>query len=49
LSGLLAGGFDGPLYVECVGGTELGEIARNVRLTREFVEEVLASILYPAS
>lgn len=42
LSALVAGGFDGPLYVECVGGTALDEIDRNVRRTRAFVRDALA-------
>ena len=42
LSGLVAGGFDGPLYVECVGGKTLDEINRNVRSTLKFVSDILA-------
>jgi len=41
LSALVAGGFDGPLYVECVGGTEIDEIDRNVRNTLSFVRDAL--------
>jgi sugar phosphate isomerase/epimerase len=44
LSGLVAGGFRGPLYVECVGGKELDEIDKNVKLTLSFVKEILASL-----
>jgi sugar phosphate isomerase/epimerase len=41
LSGLIAGGFDGPLYLECVGGTEIDEIDRNVRRTLPFIRDAL--------
>jgi sugar phosphate isomerase/epimerase len=41
LSALVSGGFDGPLYVECVGGTDLDEIDRNVRRTLSFVRDAL--------
>jgi sugar phosphate isomerase/epimerase len=41
LSALVAGGFDGPLYVECVGGTDVDEIDRNVRRTLSFVRKAL--------
>jgi sugar phosphate isomerase/epimerase len=41
LSALVAGGFDGPLYVECVGGTDVDEIDRNVRRTLYFVRKAL--------
>lgn len=41
LSALVAGGFDGPLYVECVGGTEIDEIDRNVRRTLSFLRDAL--------
>ena len=44
LSGLVGGGFRGPLYVECVGGTEIGEIDGNVRRTRAFIEGILSSL-----
>jgi len=44
LSGLVAGGFRGPLYVECVGGKELGEIDRNIRSTLTFVKDILAKL-----
>jgi len=43
LSGLRSGGFEGPLYVECVGGTEVDEIVQNVRATQSFVAAVLAA------
>jgi sugar phosphate isomerase/epimerase len=41
LSALVSGGFDGPLYVECVGGTAIDEIDRNVRRTLSFVRDAL--------
>ena len=41
LSALVAGGFDGPLYLECVGGQEIGEIDRNVRRTLPFIHDAL--------
>jgi sugar phosphate isomerase/epimerase len=43
LSALVAGGFDGPLYVECVGGTTIDEIDANVRRTLAFVRDALPS------
>ena len=42
LGRLVAGGFDGPLYVECVGGTTLDEINQNVGATLRFVGDILA-------
>ena len=42
LGGLAAGGFDGSLYVECVGGTTLNEINENIESTLKFVRSVLA-------
>ena len=44
LSGLVAGGFKGPLYVECVGGKELDEIDKNVKSTLNFVKDILAKL-----
>ena len=41
LNGLVSGGFDGPLYVECVGGTAVDEINRNTRATLKFVSDIL--------
>jgi len=43
LAALVAGGFDGPLYVECVGGTDIDEIDANVRRTLAFVRDALPS------
>ena len=44
LSGLVSGGFTGPLYVECVGGKELEEIDANVKSTLKFVKDILAKL-----
>jgi len=44
LSGLVNGGFEGPLYVECVGGTSLDEIDRNAQRTRSFIQGILAGL-----
>lgn len=41
LTGLVNGGFNGPLYVECVAGKELDEIDRNVKFTLKFVKDIL--------
>jgi sugar phosphate isomerase/epimerase len=35
-------GFDGSLYVECVGGSDLDTIDQNLRRTRVFIEDILA-------
>ena len=42
--GLVNGGFRGPLYVECVGGSTPEEIDRNVLRTREFVSAILEKL-----
>lgn len=44
LGGLCAGGFTGPVYVECVGGQTLAEINRNIASTRLFVQQILADV-----
>ena len=44
LSGLTAGGFKGPLYVECVSGKEMAEIDKNVKSTHKFVSDILAKL-----
>ena len=44
LSGLVGGGFTGPLYVECVGGTKLDDIHENVKSTLKFVRDILAKL-----
>lgn len=44
LSALLASGFDGPLYVECVGGQSLEERDHNVRKTLTFLVGMLSEL-----
>jgi sugar phosphate isomerase/epimerase len=47
LSGLVGGGFRGPLYVECVGGmggAAIDEVDRNVRRTLGFVRDILSEL-----
>lgn len=44
LSSLLGAGFDGPLYVECVGGGTLEAIDANVRRTYHFLRDILSVI-----
>lgn len=41
LNGLVSGGFDGPLYVECVGGETVDEIDGNIKATLQFVSDIL--------
>ena len=41
LNGLVNGGFEGPLYVECVGGETVEEINRNTKATLKFVSDIL--------
>jgi sugar phosphate isomerase/epimerase len=41
LSALMAAGFDGPFYLECVAGTTLDEIHRNVCRSLDFVRDTL--------
>lgn len=41
LGGLVRGGFTGPMYVECVGGQELGEIDRNVSSALTFINGIV--------
>ncbi|MBD3184949.1 TIM barrel protein [Candidatus Poribacteria bacterium] len=41
LSIMVEGGFDGPLYVECVGGKEIDEIDKNIKSTLIFVKDIL--------
>jgi hypothetical protein len=40
---LVAGGFDGPLYLECVGGTAIEQINENVRRSLDFIRNTLRS------
>ena len=44
LSGLVEGGFRGPLYLECVGGTTLDEIDENVRGSLTLIHEILSAL-----
>jgi sugar phosphate isomerase/epimerase len=44
LSGLVKGGFDGPMYVECVAGSDPVDIVANIRAAREFIAGVLERI-----
>ncbi len=44
LGQLIEGGFNGPLYVECVGGSELDDINDRARRTREFIGGILESL-----
>jgi len=44
IAGLVSNGFDGPFYVECVGGEELDEIDQNVKDTLPFVKGILAEL-----
>jgi sugar phosphate isomerase/epimerase len=44
LAGLIAGGFAGPLYLECVGGNEIDEIDANVHRAHAFVDGILAKV-----
>ena len=44
LSSLVGAGFDGPLYVECVGGDTLEEIDANVRQTYRFLQDILTGL-----
>ena len=39
---LLDGGFQGPMYVECVGGVSLDEINHNVKSTLGFIRNLTA-------
>ena len=39
---LQEGGFQGPMYVECVGGKSLGDINHNVRLALDFLGNLIA-------
>jgi sugar phosphate isomerase/epimerase len=41
LSGLIEGGFEGPLYLECVGGESIDEIQHHVQRTRLYIQDIL--------
>ena len=42
IGGLVANGFDGPLYLECVGGKALEDVDRDVSTSLAFARDVLA-------
>ena len=44
LGNLVGGGFDGPLYVECVGSTETAEVDRDVAFTLGYVTGILSGL-----
>jgi sugar phosphate isomerase/epimerase len=44
LGGLAAAGFDGPLYVECLGGSELADINRRARETYDWLRALLVRL-----
>ena len=44
LAGLAGGGFDGPLYVECVGGREPADVDRDIAFTLGYVKGILTSL-----
>ncbi len=44
IGGLIRGGFDGPMYLECVGGKTLDEVNRNVSATRSMLIELLSKL-----
>lgn len=44
LSGLVGGGFAGPLYVECVGSTAPDDVDRDLAFTLGYVKGVLTSL-----
>jgi sugar phosphate isomerase/epimerase len=41
LSGLVEGGFRGPLYLECVGGDTMEEINDSVRRTKTYIQDIV--------
>jgi len=43
LSGLIDGGFNGPVYVECVAGKDLDTIDKNVKSTLIYIQNILKS------
>ena len=44
LSGLVGGGFDGPLYVECVGSEAVDEVDRDTAFTLGYAKGILATL-----
>lgn len=41
---LKAGGFNGPIFVECAAGTTYEEVTAGARANREFLEQAIASV-----
>ena len=41
---LVGGGFEGPLYVECVGSTEPDAVDRDLAFTLGYVQGILAGL-----
>ena len=44
LSGLIGGGFNGPLYVECVGSSEPDQVDRDLAFTLGYVKGILTGL-----
>ena len=44
IGGLVGSGFEGPLYLECVGGKTLADIARDIAASLTFVRDLLARL-----
>jgi hypothetical protein len=44
LSGLVGGGFNGPLYVECVGSQELDGVDRDLAFTLGYIKGILLGL-----
>lgn len=44
LGKLVGGGFTGPLYVECLGGTELADIDDRARRTRDYLTRIIEKL-----
>ena len=44
LSGLVGGGFNGPLYVECVGSSDPGDVDRDIAFTLGYVKGILTAL-----
>ena len=44
LSGLVGGGFDGPLYVECVGSDAPDAVDRDIAFTLGYTKGILATL-----
>ena len=44
LGHLVAGGFSGPMYVECVGSSEPDEVDRDLKRTLGFLQDIIVSL-----